>query len=805
MAWNAARARRLTSSSSVARAPRRLASTAWTPPPRLKELVLVRHGESEGNIAHRRSLRGDHSLYENQFFARRHSSLWRLTNRGIEEAIKAGDWLRENIDVRFDRYYVSEYVRAMETAAKLELPGATWYTETFLRERDLGIFDLMSHAERKLKFAEELRRRERDRFFFAPPGGESLADVCLRVDRVINQLHRECQDQRVIIVAHGEVIWCFRIRLERMGQMHYRELEQIQNVHDHIHNCQILHYTRTAPDGTTAPWLTHLRSVCPWDLSRSRNTWEEIERPKYDSVQLMQQVVKVHRIIDDDAAADRLSLAAVASSAARVDRPPPADGAPLRAPFTPAELADNMVQASIFTGADSAAAHPDAWVPTTLAASPGIAARQRQRSAGERAGAQPPARAPSASGDGADDVDGGGIHDDGDGGAGGEGGAHSKAAAAGSAGAQPNPAIGGARLAKGRPLHLKRVALVSKSTRLDRVGSQALNAGDALAARLRDAHVRHATAVGELGAALRAQGLVVEEVGVQNARPDAFSGAELVICAGGDGTFLSTAAHVPPHIPLLGINTDPARSTGALTALTYEPEAAGADWLSNALERLRRGNFELIPRRRLVVSIRPVGGSEYMLPRLALNDVFVSERNSGRVYACEMSGDNGPVRIRRSSGLLFATGTGSSARLRNQIRVDAAFVRHVLSDAAARGAAVAGADGGALTDSECITIAESWSRRWLLPPDDDRMVYSILEPIVPDCQPRQSAGHANWMVVKSLGHNTVLTLDGFYEHPIRYGDELTIAVGDEDSAVLSVVLPGHEIYVPRRGRSWRDI
>lgn len=40
-------------------------------------------------------------------------------------------------------------------------------------------------------------------FFFAPPGGESLADVCLRVDRVINLLHRECADQRVILVRAG--------------------------------------------------------------------------------------------------------------------------------------------------------------------------------------------------------------------------------------------------------------------------------------------------------------------------------------------------------------------------------------------------------------------------------------------------------------------------------------------------------------------------------------------------------------------------------------------------------------------------
>lgn len=37
------------------------------------------------------------------------------------------------------------------------------------------------------------------------------------------------------------------------------------------------------------------------------------------------------------------------------------------------------------------------------------------------------------------------------------------------------------------------------------------------------------------------------------------------------------------------------------------------------------------------------------------------------------------------------------------------------------------------------------------------------------------------MVVKSLGHNTVLTLDGFYEHPIRCGPRAR-ALGPRRSA-----------------------
>ena len=31
---------------------------------RLKDLVLIRHGESEGNVARNRSIRGDHRLFK---------------------------------------------------------------------------------------------------------------------------------------------------------------------------------------------------------------------------------------------------------------------------------------------------------------------------------------------------------------------------------------------------------------------------------------------------------------------------------------------------------------------------------------------------------------------------------------------------------------------------------------------------------------------------------------------------------------------------------------------------------------------
>jgi len=83
------------------------------------DLVLIRHGQSEGNLAQARSDKGDDGLWNVQDFKERHTSRYRLTTAGVKQAKQAGDWVKENITTQFDRYYCSEYVRAMETAAHL--------------------------------------------------------------------------------------------------------------------------------------------------------------------------------------------------------------------------------------------------------------------------------------------------------------------------------------------------------------------------------------------------------------------------------------------------------------------------------------------------------------------------------------------------------------------------------------------------------------------------------------------------------------------------------------------------------------
>lgn len=264
------------------------------------DLVLVRHGESEGNLANKRSRDGDHSAFTESFM-NRHSSKFHLTNRGIVQARATGDWIKAHIGAQFDRYYVSEYTRAKETAGHMRLnPPNGWFAEFYLRERDWGSLDIMPENERSKRFAEFLERRDLAPLYWPPPNGLSIAELCLYADRVLQTLHRECAGKRVIIVCHGEVMWAFRLRIERMSERRYNELDASKHPFNHIHNCQLLHYTRCDPQtGAVTPYVEWMRSVCPWDFAKSRNSWERIVRPRYSDDDLLRDAELTPRILNE--------------------------------------------------------------------------------------------------------------------------------------------------------------------------------------------------------------------------------------------------------------------------------------------------------------------------------------------------------------------------------------------------------------------------------------------------------------------------------------------------------------------------
>lgn len=265
-------------------------------------LVFVRHGQTEGNVARELSKQGDPSLWTPEF-RQRPPRLWRLTDRGIDQAKAAGKWIRANIGTHFDRYITSEYPRAKETAGHLGLPDAEWEEEFYLRERQWGPMESMPEGERQEKYKVELEKRKEDSFFWRPPHGESQAEVCERVDWVLYNLHRQNTGGSAIVVCHEDVMWAVVARLERLSQERWQALRSSDDPRDRIHNGQVLHYARKDPlTGRTSSDYDWVRSVNPYDTGLSRNEWVKIERPTYSNDELLSRVEAFPRLIDHLAA-----------------------------------------------------------------------------------------------------------------------------------------------------------------------------------------------------------------------------------------------------------------------------------------------------------------------------------------------------------------------------------------------------------------------------------------------------------------------------------------------------------------------
>lgn len=252
------------------------------------ELVFVRHGESEGNVADDASKHGDHSHFTDEFRAR-HSSSWNLTPKGESQAKVAGEWIKENINHGvFDGYYVSSYKRARRTAGLLNLPKAMWNIRDYIREHDWGNLDVMTKEESVALYPQVMKGKQINPYYFSAPGGESLADVVIRARvGIIATLYREYSNERAIVVSHGNLMWPIRIIMENILPEEYLELKNKKNPKDKIENCQILHYSRIDPQThKITEKFNWMRSVCPWNPDPDCDDWRQIVHKKYTNKEL---------------------------------------------------------------------------------------------------------------------------------------------------------------------------------------------------------------------------------------------------------------------------------------------------------------------------------------------------------------------------------------------------------------------------------------------------------------------------------------------------------------------------------------
>jgi NAD+ kinase len=265
-----------------------------------RTLTLIRHGESESNLAKDASQTGVPLARVKELMAT-HTSKRRLTSLGVAQAQRAGEWMRawitsvmarDSPETSF-RFYVSPYVRAMETAAYLHL-GVRWRKDVRLVERNWGKIDKLTFEERIAKFGEELKQRKSEAFFWEPEGGESLQLVLNRLRDFNTTLHRECGQKHVVCVGHGETFIDYRFLNEYWSPTDLDKEMTEQDPRTYLENCRIIQYTRENEDGSVGAHLARVRfisSTNPDDPKRNLG-WQPIRRPLFSDDDLLAEVLR---------------------------------------------------------------------------------------------------------------------------------------------------------------------------------------------------------------------------------------------------------------------------------------------------------------------------------------------------------------------------------------------------------------------------------------------------------------------------------------------------------------------------------
>lgn len=181
------------------------------------ELIIVRHGQSQGNVA-AESAAAEHLQHID--VPARDPDI-ELSELGKEQARAFGNWLSAlPEDERPDTLWTSPYRRARDTAqialdgCGLDLPARM---DERLRDRDMGITDLLTAEGIREKYPEEAERRSwLGKFYYRPPGGESWADVAGRVRAVMTDIQQSTERQfpdgaTVLVAAHDVVnlLFCY--------------------------------------------------------------------------------------------------------------------------------------------------------------------------------------------------------------------------------------------------------------------------------------------------------------------------------------------------------------------------------------------------------------------------------------------------------------------------------------------------------------------------------------------------------------------------------------------------------------------
>ena len=191
-----------------------------------KRIVVVRHGQSEQNLA--LDLLDDALLVKQK---NTRDADVTLTPLGIEQAKMTGKFLSTTDP--FDICFSSPYVRTMQTAEKIaENIGYDLKIrqDERLIEKEFGALHGHSREEIERIFPGEFERRKLEgKYYFRPIGGESYLDVRIRNHSFLGKLHRDYPGKSVLISTHQIPYLMIRDLFEHLGEKNILSLGDVPN------------------------------------------------------------------------------------------------------------------------------------------------------------------------------------------------------------------------------------------------------------------------------------------------------------------------------------------------------------------------------------------------------------------------------------------------------------------------------------------------------------------------------------------------------------------------------------------------
>ena len=227
-------------------------------------LWIVRHGQSAGNVARDAADAAGLAAID----IRIRDVDVPLSELGLDQAGALGRWFAALPEgERPEIVLSSPYLRARQTAKAICEAGGVAETarqpivDERLREREFGLWDRLTTAGVRQKFPDQAEQRALlGKFYHRPPGGESWADVILRLRGGLDTISLHHADRRVLIVCHQVVVLCLRYILEEMDEAKVLAIDKAGDVV----NCGLCEYEFEPDDATQCvPRLVRYNFAAP--------------------------------------------------------------------------------------------------------------------------------------------------------------------------------------------------------------------------------------------------------------------------------------------------------------------------------------------------------------------------------------------------------------------------------------------------------------------------------------------------------------------------------------------------------------